>query len=738
MKPGLPHILRIVLVALFYLGGVQFALLFITMPGEVTPIWPGAGVAYAAVLLYGVNIWPGIALGVLLGHLFAAPVPPLFLIFSLLGNTLGPVAAHALLKRYGPPNMLAIRVRNGFYMLLGGACLATVSTCIGVPGLVLVGMEPVHRLSEDLVQWWLGDLFAVLVCGPALTSLAGMVERRQYLSTGPVENLYEKLAWAGSLALVVFLFLWFAEQAPSYAAGLNFLPLALLIWSALRFSPIYTHTAVMVVNLGVLALAAAGTGGFPQPSNLAELSVLLLFLCVLSVVPLVISAANFERLYYERRLTWRAEHDRLTGLLNRTAFEERCNVLIQQVEMDAEPLALCYLDLDQFKVVNDTCGHVVGDNLIKQIACVLEQCLAEGDLIARLGGDEFAVLFRNCLPAEAETRAEKLCAAIENYRFTWENRLFVFTISIGVVPVRGQAFDRLLSLADTACYTAKELGRNRVKMILAEDLQVAVNRRQMQWVVRINEALEHDRFCLFCQSIAPVSSSGMDDYLHFEVLLRMLDQDGKILSPGTFIPAAERFHLMGKVDRWVVENTFNWLTRHPLQLARTSMCSINLSGPSLGDQAFLGFVEASLNRSGIPPGKVCFEITETAAIGDLSNAVSFIDSMRRLGCHFAIDDFGSGLASFSYLKSLDVDYVKIDGSFIRDIDTTPVDLAMVKSINDVGRLMGKKTIAEFVENESVRRTVHELGVDFAQGYAVDKPRPIEEFFAARMPMARAN
>jgi len=472
-----------------------------------------------------------------------------------------------------------------------------------------------------------------------------------------------------------------------------------------------------------------GLAGFTKPETVWDFTVLLIFFGMLSLMPQIVALSTYERQSYARKLAWRANHDRLTGLYNRTGFEDEVSQILSSEKHYGEEMALCYLDLDQFKVVNDTCAHAVGDHLIQQISVVLKQNTQDNDFLSRLGGDEFGILFRNCNESDARSRANQLRRLVDEYRFVWNKRFFSFTVSIGVVPFFSghNSFDQLLSEADAACYTAKEMGRNRVILRTREGKHVSRSQNQMEWAVRISDALEHNHFQLYCQSIAPVGGSPFEN-LHFEILLRLVNASNEILLPGAFIPAAERFDLMSKVDRWVVNQTLEWLSDHPRQLEKVSLCSINLSGASLGDQEFHGFLQAIMKRNRVPAEKICFEITETAAIGDLDHAASLIKSMKQLGCRFALDDFGSGLASFSYLKSLQVDYLKIDGAFVRDMVDTPVDLAMVKSINEVGHVMGKKTIAEFVENSAIEDKLKELGVDYAQGLAINKPLPIASFF----------
>jgi diguanylate cyclase (GGDEF)-like protein/PAS domain S-box-containing protein len=423
-----------------------------------------------------------------------------------------------------------------------------------------------------------------------------------------------------------------------------------------------------------------------------------------------------------KQMGWAATHDSLTGLFNRAEFERRLTALLSRTVAGSQH-ALLYIDLDQFKVVNDTCGHAAGDQMLCQVASCMHERLREADTLARLGGDEFGVLLENCPAGKAREIAESILEAVSGLRFVWDDKTFVVGASIGMVPVAGENLDgtRLLAAADTACYAAKDAGRNRVQMFDAADGETMRRSGEMSWVARINRAFDDKRFRLHWQAIEPLQSEHEES--HGEILLRMLDDEGAVVSPGSFLPAAERYNLMPRVDRWVVQQATQWLAEHP---RRTQCCSINLSGQTLGDEQLLDFIFAQLRHTALDPKRVCFEITETAAIANLTRAVRFIGALREYGCRFLLDDFGSGLSSFGYLKNLPVDFLKIDGSFVRNIHRSPIDKAMVGAINDIGHVMGLRTIAEFVENDDIRDLLARQGVDFGQGYGIAKPVPIED------------
>jgi diguanylate cyclase (GGDEF)-like protein/PAS domain S-box-containing protein len=425
-----------------------------------------------------------------------------------------------------------------------------------------------------------------------------------------------------------------------------------------------------------------------------------------------------------RRLSYHASHDVLTGLVNRREFENRMERALKSAKARETSYALCCLDLDQFKIVNDTCGHSAGDALLGQVGALLKSKVRWRDTLARLGGDEFGILLESCSLDEAMRTAEALREAVRNFKFTWEERTFRLGASIGVVPISADNADvaSVLSAADSACQAAKEAGRNRVHSFEENDIDLMRRRREMQWAARINNALEEGRFELFRQTILPLQQ--VENGAHYELLLRMRDETGKIVAPDNFITAAERYGITPSIDRWVIENAFRWLVSEADEREKLAMCSINLSGQSLGDDKFLPYVIDQFHRSGLDATKICFEITETAAIASFSQANRFIQALKELGCKFALDDFGTGLSSFGYLKHFPVDYLKIDGSFVKEILHDPIDREMVRSINEIGHLTGKQTIAEFAENLEIINMLRSLGVDYAQGYGVSQPQRV--------------
>ena len=424
-------------------------------------------------------------------------------------------------------------------------------------------------------------------------------------------------------------------------------------------------------------------------------------------------------------LSYQAAHDILTGLINRREFEKRVSRLLKSARDQNENHAMCFLDLDQFKVVNDTCGHVAGDELLRQLGKLLDATVSKRDTLARLGGDEFGVLMEHCTLEQAHRVADEILKTVMDYQFHWQENSFRIGVSIGLVAITetSGSFTELFRQADAACYFAKDMGRNRIHAYHPDDTEMAERQGEMQWVARISQALDEDRFCIYSQ---PIISLGDGDHKHYELLIRMIDERGETVPPGAFLPAAERYSLIEKLDAWMVSNACDLLAAHPVFFKEIDFITINLSGQSLTNSGFMQFILDKFKETGIAPDKVCFEVTETVAISNLDSAIYFMKTLKQSGFRFALDDFGSGLSSFGYLKSLPVDYLKIDGMFVRDIVDDPIDHAMVKSINEIGQVMGMQTIAEFVENEQIQVLLSDIGVDFGQGYGLGAPVPLEE------------
>jgi diguanylate cyclase (GGDEF)-like protein len=437
------------------------------------------------------------------------------------------------------------------------------------------------------------------------------------------------------------------------------------------------------------------------------------------------------------QLVYQASHDSLTGLMSRAEFENRVKETLELSRQHDRQNALCYIDLDQFKLINDTCGHGAGDELLKRLAGVLQIQIREEDLVARLGGDEFGILLHGCNESQARNMAERVREALHDMHFKWEDKFFDVSGSIGLVMINRMSgsLAELMSAADLACYAAKDSGRDMVHVYHVDDAEIAEKFRQMQWLPRIREALNNNEFELAIQSVTSLKE-GISPRIIYEFLLRWPQDDGSLISPALFIPSAERYDLMRDIDGWVIENALAAVTqlKTELQYPANQMFTINLSGQSVCDPALADFIISMLRRFGIDPLTICFEVTETVAIANFSIAIDFINRLRGLGCRFALDDFGSGLSSFSYLKRLPLDFLKIDGLFVRDMLDDPVDLAMVRTICDVAKVLKLQTIAEWVEDEATLDSLKSIGIDYAQGFHISRPTMVSEF----LPIAAAT
>ena len=435
-----------------------------------------------------------------------------------------------------------------------------------------------------------------------------------------------------------------------------------------------------------------------------------------------------DRKAFEVQLQHLASHDPLTGFLNRRAFEVQAKESLLAVQNYQDTCCLLYLDLDQFKIVNDLCGHTAGDVLLKNLSQRLIKDVAafgKQHMIARLGGDEFGILLAKTKLEGAQKIAESLRESIEQFLFVWEGNRFSLGVSIGLVELCPfhHSVEQILIMADTACYMAKDQGRNRVHTFIETDKDLQFRQLEMQWVSTIKDALKEDHFFLVFQKIASNLQSNESGY-HYEILLRLMTSSGNLCAPNQFLPAAERYNLMPNIDRWVIEHYFKWLSTNPEHKEKLNCVSINLSTQSIGDEEFLTFLIQILEKYNVPANKVCFEITESMAISHIDNTHSFIDRLRGLGCRFALDDFGTGFSSYAYLKDLKVDYLKIDGIFIKNLIDDPINTAMVKSISDVAKAIGIETIAEFVENEGIREKLIDIGITYSQGYHIHKPEKL--------------
>jgi len=432
----------------------------------------------------------------------------------------------------------------------------------------------------------------------------------------------------------------------------------------------------------------------------------------------------FDEAEVSEKFSYLARHDSLTGLYNRVVFNKDLKSCVKSAQKNNEAHALLFLDLDQFKIINDTAGHLAGDEMIKQIANILLNSLNKGETLSRLGGDEFGIILKNCTPKTAKKKAETLLATIEKYHFSWGEKIFTVTASIGLIMIDEDTVSHIevQKNVDIACYAAKNAGRNRIHTYQEKDHKLLKHHAEMQWIPILSEALQNDLFCLYTQPIKSTDPS--INHLDYEILIR-LNYKNQVVLPGVFLPPAERYNLIIKIDSWVITNTFKWLAKNIHSFHPNTHFSINLSGQSLGDEGILRLITELLEQNDFSGSMVHFEVTETMAISNLHSANNFIKKIKKYGCGFSLDDFGSGLSSLSYLKNLDVDVLKIDGAFIRDILDDKIDEEMVNSINNIGHVMGIKTIAEYVQEENIATKLVEMGIDYLQGNSIGKPLPIE-------------
>jgi diguanylate cyclase (GGDEF)-like protein len=718
--------LRFVVFVLLYLLGAYLATVFLHGPGVVPLFWPSSGLAFAIVLRYGQR-WIGyVAVSVLLMHLWFIPRPPEFIAFAIAANCLGMYSGARHVGRLDAENQL--RLRTGFRLLRGAIINSVVCAAVGVFGMMVTNVPMASGPWPVFAKWGMGDLLGIVSVTPSFLMFTAARPSNPDLPTiADFAPRREKILWLVAMAASYVLVFWGGSFRGSYALGLVTLPMTLLVWSAIRFPPHWTAAGTALTVLVLTSLTGLGLAGFTSPDQPMDAAMLLGFLSILSIIPLILVASSYSGRVATRKALRRATIDAASGLPNRVGFEEVMQKALEEVDA---PKALAYLDLDHLSLINDTTSHAAGDALIHGVGSLLKARLHPGDQIFRISGDEFALLLHG-EPDIVEARMQELVRAIEGYRVGWQEHVLNITVSVGLVPfVTGKIdFARLLSLADAACFTAKELGGNRVCRTTQEPGETQERTEAMRWAVRIREALDREQFELECQTIAPLNRlAGIGR--HFEVLLRLRDSaTGQRMQPSQFIPAAERFQLGVTLDRHVVNLTLGWLENRPDATQQIDVCAINLTAASLVDEGFSNFLFERVRNGRVAPHKLCFEITETSAVRDLARAQGLITRMRALGCAFALDDFGTGFCSFNYLRTLDVDYFKIDGSFVHDLETSPLSTAIIRSITDIAHVLKKQTIAEQTESESVCAVLRALGVDYAQGFAIHRPQPINDYFS---------
>lgn len=725
MQAGVMHVLtRGVLLTGLYFAGAVVAVFYLRTPADVTLFWPATGIGFAVVIRYGLGYVLTIPLAMLALHLLVVPVPVEFLPFSMGSNTLATLLAGWYVRKRMKSHRIHLRTADGLLLLRGGLLLSATSACFGTFGMIQAGMAPLADAGRIALQWALGDLLGVASVSPLLLYLF-FNNGRSPAGRSKGVNRIEIAAWGVMLVGILAIVHSVGQMGSHYPLALASLPLSLLLLSAVRYPPLVTLLATTLVIICVSLMIGLGLGGFERPQTLHDSVLMMSMLVVYSIIPALLLASRQEHAHASAALQQRATRDSLTGLLNRDTFEEQAR---QALASNRGTMTLLYADLDQFKLVNDSATHVAGDEMLRRVAALFLEEFGTDTPIARTGSDEFAAL----LPMDertANTRARRLLTAIESMRVAWQGQNLGTTGSIGIATSQPphMTFDELLSLTDAACFAAKELGGNRPFAATSNPDEIRIRTRAMHSAMAAREALDQRRIDLWCQPIVDLCNQ-QPMQSHFEVLVRWRDQDGNLRPPAEMIAAAERYRLGPRLDRYVLDSTLTWLEQNPAALAQVELCSINLGGTSLVNEDFGDYFAARLRRSPLKPEQLCLEITETSVVRDMTRARRFIDRMGNLGCRFALDDFGTGFCSFGYLRELDVDYLKIDGSFVRELGNGGLPEAVVHSIAEIAHVLNKRAVAEQAETEAQLEHLRRIGVDYAQGYVFQRPQPIETFF----------
>lgn len=723
-----PWMLVFGFIALYWAGGVLGNRLVVGADSVVL-LWAPGALSLVLLVFEGRRWWPLVAAADLVFSLTGTDVPAVFIPFTMAANVFGALAGATLARHRGFGPARRMDLASGSDIALGGLASALASLPLGVAGLVVAGFAPWSSAPDAVVKWLVANLFGVAVLAPGLSLL--WPRNGESVFGQRLRRAGEALTWSTALAASLLLVAAVDGGRVRNAESLLALPTIVLIWGAIRLPARLVAAGTLTCGLVLSLVAASDEGAVRRPETTLETLVLLLLLITLTVAPLILMAAISEARRMGREALERARTDELTGLANRQGLEHRMTDALAPSH-DAEPLLLAFVDIDNFRLVNDAGGPTAGDAFLRSIASLLQSLLPSGRLIGRLASDQFVLLLDDRDPHANDLLLDQMLATVRDYRQASEDNLVSASASIGAIRFRrGQAgYADLLRLADAACATAKDQGGNRLRQSALESAQdaVAEHTAAMRWAVRLDAALRDGHFRLYCQSITGLQGHEHGGR-HLEILLRMVDPaSGEVLPPGPVVAAAEKFHMGPRLDRHVVDSTLGWFERHPQALAQLDTCAINLCAASVNDPGFPDFLRERFARSSVPPGKVCLEITETSAVRDLNDAQQFIAAARALGLQLALDDFGAGFCSFAYLRRLDVDFFKIDGSFVRDIESSALSLAIVRSIAEIARSIDKRTIAEFVEDDAIRDRLTQLGVDFGQGYGIDRPQPIDQYF----------
>lgn len=715
-------------VALYWAGGVLGNQLVVG-DDSVVLLWAPSALAFVLLLHQGRHWWPLITAADLLFSFTGTDVPTLFAAFTVAANTIGALAAATVARACGlapsqPVDLAALRA-----IALSGTALAFASLPFGLAGLLAVDFTTLQGAPGAAAKWLVANIFGVMVIAPGLTLLWPGPRAGTGALAAP--RSIEPLAWTICLGIALLLVATIDSAEVRNAQAIIAMPSIVLLWGAIRLPPRLLAAGVLTCGIALPLITASDGGALAEPKTTLEALVLLSLLISVTLAPLVLMAAINESKRIGAATLRLARTDELTGLANRQGLEHRIGEALAAGARD-EPMVLAFLDVDNFKLANDAGGQASGDAFLRSIASLLQAGIGNGHILGRLAADQFVVLLRRTAAPSAEPLLQGLLASIREYRHAAGDSVVSSSASIGAIAFqRGEAdYATLLRLADAACATAKELGGDRLRLAGLDVAQTAVAERTsaLRWAVRLDRALREDHFRLYCQSIVPLGAND-GAQRHLEVLVRMVDpENGELLPPAQFVAAAEKFNMGPRLDRHVVDRTLAWFERSPHALAQLELCAINLCAASVNDPGFADFLKERFARSSVPPGKICLEITETSAVRDLNDAQQFIAAARDLGCRLALDDFGAGFCSFAYLRRLDVDYFKIDGSFVRDLESSALSLSIVRAIAQIARSIDKQTIAEFVENDALRLRLSQLGVDYGQGYGIDRPMPIDQYF----------
>ena len=723
-----PWMLVFGFIALYWAGGVLGNRLVVGTDSVVL-LWAPGALSLVLLVFEGRRWWPLVAAADLVFSLTGTAVPAVFIPFTMAANVIGALAGATLARHRGLGPGRRMDLASGGDIALCGLAMALASLPLGVAGLVAAGFTPPSAAPDAALKWLVANVFGVAVLAPALSLL--WPRKDDSIFGHRLRRAGEAIAWSVALATALLLVGAVDGSRVRNAESLLALPTIVLIWGAIRLPARLVAAGTLTCGIALSLVAASDDGAVRRPETTLETVVLLLLLITLTVAPLILMAAISEARRFGREALERARTDELTGLANRQGLEHRIAEALGDSPA-AQPWLLALIDIDNFKLVNDAGGQSAGDAFLRGIAGLLQAILPRESLVGRLASDQFVLLLDDRDPPSSDAVLEALLVAVRDYRQANDGNLVSASASIGAIRFQqGQAdYAELLRLADAACATAKDQGGNRLRLVGFETAADAVSEHTaaLRWAARLDAALRDGQFRLYCQSIAGLRG---DEHggRHLEILLRMIDpESGEVLPPGPVVAAAEKFHMGPRLDRHVVDSTLSWFERHPEALAQLDTCAINLCAASVNDPGFPDFLRERFARSNVPPGKVCLEVTETSAVRDLNDAQQFIAAARALGLQLALDDFGAGFCSFAYLRRLDVDYFKIDGSFVRDIESSALSLAIVRSIAEIARSIDKRTIAEFVEDDAIRRRLAQLGVDFGQGYGIDRPQPIDQYF----------